>query len=156
MKILVVADTHDNLPNIKKVLELAAERSVEAIIHLGDIVSPFAAKPFAASGITTYAVFGNNDGEKEGLRSILDIEKPPRLLELAGKRLLLVHNLGTLGEQEKRGADAVLFGHTHRAGVEKEGQVLMLNPGEAGGWLFGRATCALLDLDAMHAEIVDL
>ena len=40
--------------------------------------------------------------------------------------------------------DVLVFGHTHKAEVRMEGAVVVVNPGEAGGWLHGRSTAALL------------
>jgi hypothetical protein len=40
--------------------------------------------------------------------------------------------------------DVLVFGHTHKAEVRMEGGVVVVNPGEAGGWLHGRSTAALL------------
>ena len=40
--------------------------------------------------------------------------------------------------------DVLVFGHTHKAEVRREGGVVVVNPGEAGGWLHGRSTAALL------------
>lgn len=40
--------------------------------------------------------------------------------------------------------DVLVFGHTHKAEVRREGGVVVVNPGEVGGWLHGRSTAALL------------
>ncbi|MCJ7643470.1 MAG: metallophosphoesterase family protein, partial [Candidatus Aminicenantes bacterium] len=40
--------------------------------------------------------------------------------------------------------DVLVFGHTHKAEVRREGGVVVVNPGEAGGWLHGRSTAAFL------------
>ena len=50
----------------------------------------------------------------------------------------------------------VVFGHTHKPLVERRDGVLLVNPGEAGGWLRGKSTVALLDPAARTAEIVTL
>jgi putative phosphoesterase len=41
--------------------------------------------------------------------------------------------------------DVLVFGHTHKAEVRRERSVVVVNPGEAGGWLHGKSTVALLD-----------
>jgi hypothetical protein len=51
--------------------------------------------------------------------------------------------------------DAIVYGHTHDVDV-RLGHPLVINPGEAGGWLTGKATMALLDLETMTVEIVSL
>jgi len=47
----------------------------------------------------------------------------------------------------------VAFGHTHEALVERLGETLIVNPGEAGGWLYGRPTVAVVDLRELKVEI---
>jgi hypothetical protein len=54
-----------------------------------------------------------------------------------------------------RRADLLVCAHTHRPAVE-QGPPLVVNPGEAGGWLTGRCTAALVDLDRIQAEIIEL
>lgn len=33
---------------------------------------------------------------------------------------------------------------------------LFINPGECGGWLYGKSTVAILDMGTSHADIIDL
>jgi predicted phosphodiesterase len=51
--------------------------------------------------------------------------------------------------------DVIIYGHTHEIDV-KNGRTLIINPGEGGGWLSGRATAAVLDLATMQVEIEDI
>ena len=51
--------------------------------------------------------------------------------------------------------DVVVRGHTHTTEMI-EGKTLLVNPGEVCGYLSGRRTVALLDLEEIHAEIVEL
>jgi putative phosphoesterase len=51
--------------------------------------------------------------------------------------------------------DLVVYGHTHRVEI-REGTPLVVNPGELGGWLTGRATCVLVDLRTLRAELLEL
>ena len=49
--------------------------------------------------------------------------------------------------------DVVVFGHTHRVDVKRINGALVINPGEAGGWLCGKSTVALLnDTDLNKTE----
>jgi hypothetical protein len=50
----------------------------------------------------------------------------------------------------------VVYGHTHKADVRKVKDTIVINPGEVGTWLYGKSTVALLDLEKMEAEIVQL
>ena len=50
--------------------------------------------------------------------------------------------------------DLIVYGHTHQIDL-RERPCVVLNPGEAGGWLTGRCTAALVDLESMKVRIVD-
>ena len=61
------------------------------------------------------------------------------------------------------GADVVITGHNHEPSTELKdmpsnlsGKQLLLNPGECCGWVNDRCTCAVLDLDTLRADIVDI
>ena len=52
--------------------------------------------------------------------------------------------------------DVLVHGHDHKAKIEKVGKTLVINPGEVGGWLYGKSTLAILDTTTMKAEIIPL
>ena len=52
--------------------------------------------------------------------------------------------------------DLLIFGHTHNAEVKKIGGSVIVNPGEAGGWLYGKATIAIADLESLSVKIISL
>lgn len=152
----IVADTHDNLPMTERAAKLLAGRGTEIILHAGDFVAPFALKALIKPGVPVIGVFGNNDGERNGLLGVCsDLHRPPHRLELGGRTVVLAHDPAALEEEVRRGADLVVHGHTHEVGVS-DGPPLAVNPGEAGGWLTGRCTVGLVDLDRMQAEIIEL
>ena len=47
MKLGVIADSHDRLPTLRRAVELFKRLNVDAILHAGDFVAPFAAKLIA-------------------------------------------------------------------------------------------------------------
>jgi len=156
MLVGVIADTHDNLPLVARAMELFRRRGVGAVLHAGDFVAPFALKALLEPGIPLYGVFGNNDGERAGLGSLCPtLHEAPYRVELGGRTIVLAHSPQQLDARSTEGADLVIHGHTHRVRLEA-GRPLLLNPGEAGGWLTGRPTVAVVDLEAMKAEIVEL
>ena len=152
MKIGIIADTHDNLPKIKKALALFKMRGCEAIVHAGDVIAPFAAKALRALKLPIYAVYGNNDGERTGLAELLDIADGPRLVKLGERTILLAHSDAQVTPEAAKGADLVVVGHTHVAGIKRDQKPQVLNPGEAGGWLYGKATVAVVDTVRMSIE----
>lgn len=40
MKIAIISDTHDNLPNFKKAIDWIKKEKIKTIIHCGDIFTP--------------------------------------------------------------------------------------------------------------------
>ncbi len=156
MLVGVISDTHDNLPKIAAATELFGRRGVEMLLHAGDYVAPFALKLLLKPGLRLIGVFGNNDGERRGLSKVCaTLYEPPHRFDLGGRTVVLAHGPDVLGAAAADGADLVVHGHTHEAFV-REGPPLIVNPGEAGGWLSGRCTVALVELDTMQAEIADL
>lgn len=160
MKLGVMADSHDNLPMVKRAVELFNERGVDLVIHAGDFIAPFAVAPLAGLDCKVVAVFGNNDGERvvlaEKFKAFGEVHPNLAEVELAGRRIAAMH-YPELAEPIAAGGrfDLVIYGHTHEIDV-RPGQPTVLNPGEAGGWLTGRSTVAVVELENMEVEIVDL
>jgi len=156
MLIGVISDTHDNLPMIARAVEELKARGAQMLLHAGDYVAAFAVKEILAVGLPLVGVFGNNDGEKEGLRRVHEgLFDEPHRLELGGRRIVMAHLPQVLTRALCEGDHVGIYGHTHVAEV-KRGTPLVLNPGEVGGWLTGRCTAAVVDLEDMDAEIVEL
>lgn len=151
MKIGILSDSHDRVDRIEAAMAAFRERHVEALIHAGDFVAPFAAKPLAKSDLPVYAVFGNCDGERVGLAKILDVHNPPLFFELDGKRFCLVHDIFTIEDVDALGVDVLVHGHTHNQEIS-HARTLIINPGEAGGWLKGVSRAVVLDTDTMEVE----
>lgn len=157
----ILSDSHDNLPMIERAVRLFNDAGCDLIIHAGDIVAPFAARALAGLRAPVKAVFGNCDGEIEGLTDALatlgEIRNPPFRFGHGGLRFLLVHSSAGLAPLLAVDAiDVVVCGHTHRAEVVRKGKALLINPGEACGWVNGRATVCLLDPAALAADILPL
>jgi len=155
VKIGLMADSHDHVARIREAVALLLERGAEALVHAGDVVAPFAAKAVAGFEGPVHAVYGNNDGERRGLSRILSICEPPLVLDLGGRCIVVAHDAADVPAELAATADAVVTGHTHEPEI-RPGRPLWLNPGETGGWLTGRATCAVLDLATMEAEICEI
>ncbi len=163
MKIGVLSDSHDNLPNIRRAVSAFLDRKIESILHCGDFCSPFTLaeyKPLADKGIRMRAVFGNNDGDKvlltrkgEGFCSFMD---EATVLELGGRRIAMMHYPDFAEDLFRGGSfDLVLYGHNHKLRVEGADKKL-LNPGTCAGYLADKATVAVVDTSIMDVEIVVL
>ena len=157
MKLGVLSDTHDNLTEVASALALFRQRQVEAIVHAGDFVAPFALKRILTIRLPVHAVFGNCDGERAGLAALLpDLADGPRHLELGGKKVCVIHDEKRLPREDFEAADLVIVGHSHTPKIERIEGRLIVNPGECCGWVTGRGTVAVVDTDRLDASIEDV
>lgn len=157
MLVGVFSDSHDNVPQIKRAVARFRRRQVAAVLHAGDIVAPFSAMEIAKLDVPLHVVYGNNDGEKEGLKNILPtIADGPIEFELDGCRVAMAHDWSQMDAERRRRAKVLVAGHTHVPMVERIDDVLWVNPGECGAWVEGRSTIVVLDTDEMSAEIIEL
>ena len=161
MKIGIIADTHDNLPQIKKAVEIFNQEKVELVLHSGDFVSPFTCLEFKNLNCPLKGVFGNNDGDKiylqEKFKGIGELFPEPYQTNINHKNIIMLHLeklIDDLAESQKY--EVIIYGHTHRTDLRKIGKTLIVNPGECGGWLSGKSTIALLDLENLEAKIINL
>lgn len=159
MLIGVISDTHDRMPKIDEALALFKGRDVQAVIHAGDICSPFAAKALKAveDHCPLHVILGNNEGEQAGLKGVLpQLDTGPLKLELDARKILVHHFDEWCEPDDIHWADIVISGHTHEIVNEVRDGTLFLNPGECCGWVNGRCSVALLDTQGPSVEIVDL
>jgi putative phosphoesterase len=162
MRVGVMADTHDRLPAVAEFADRFREAGAGLILHAGDYCSPFALRPIIDAGFTLAGVFGRNDGDHEGLRMEaargmgIELFESPHSVEVAGARILLVHDIGEVSERSIAEHSIVIHGFTHQHQMRGVGDSLVINPGEACGWLHGAPTAAVLDLDTRRVEFIAL
>jgi len=154
----LMADSHDNLVAIRKAVEIFNQLSCSLVVHAGDIIAPFAAQELGNLRCPVKAVFGNCDGEKEGLvqvfKEIGEIAPAPMRFKQGNLRFLISHYpVDGPGSQD---TDVLVFGHTHRSEVNRNGNLLVVNPGEAGGWLKGVCTVAILNPETLVVDVIIL
>jgi putative phosphoesterase len=158
-KLGIISDTHDRLDRIAAALTILQGQGAEGLLHLGDFVAPFAMKAVLKFNGPLYAIYGNNDGEKAGLKTLFPgLVDGPHVFEIGGRKLGCAHSVQEIPEQYRTMCDGVFYGHSHsRVLIPKTAtRALELNPGEACGYLTGTPTCAMLDLETMQAEILEI
>ncbi len=164
MLIGLVSDTHDNLPMVDKVVEELNRRDVNLVLHAGDYVAPFVVPKLKKIKARLIGVFGNNDGDRELLKKRFDESEGLEMrgnfagISFAGLKIGLLHGdevelLKALIDSES--FDVVVHGHTHKAEVYQRGKTLIVNPGEACGYLSGRPTIALFDTGSRETEMIE-
>ncbi|GAB4308510.1 MAG: metallophosphoesterase [Methanobacteriaceae archaeon] len=157
----IIADTHDNLEAISKAVNIFNQNKVDLVIHAGDLIAPFTVKEFSRLENEFIAVFGNNDGEREGLKEAyqdLCILEDFKEIEIANKRFGIIHgnNESLVDALSKSGKyDVIIRGHTHKLDI-KEGKTLLINPGEACGYVTGEKTVVLLEPQTLNYQVVKL
>lgn len=132
MLIGVVSDTH--IPVRARQLPpslLDALRGVDLILHAGDLISLSVVDELAKVA-PVEAVHGNVDGWE-----VVSVLPRTRLVQVAGKRIGLVHGDGAGGSTPLRAkgafagvpVDAIVFGHSHQPYCQRESGLLLFNPG---------------------------
>lgn len=135
MTVLILSDTHGHADRVESLLDRPSIRP-DAILFAGDGVRDLS---YLSLPCSLYAVCGNNDSPT--------LAQSELTVDLDGIRLFLTHGhrFGVKSGTERllmhavaRGADAVIYGHTHRpheeyvpAGTRVGDTVL-----EKGLWLF--------------------
>jgi putative phosphoesterase len=161
----LIADTHDNLPMVDKAVEELNLKGVSLVLHAGDYIAPFVILKLQELNAELIGVFGNNDGDRELLKkkfneaTALEMRGNFAEIDVEGLKIALLHGheeelLKALINNES--FDVVVHGHTHKAEVYQKGKTLVVNPGEACGYLSSETTFALFDTNSRKADIVEL
>ncbi len=157
----IMSDSHDNCNAVNKAVSFFNSVECELVIHAGDFVAPFAARKLEQLKCPVKAVFGNCDGEKKGLKKAFEslgtISKEP--LTFANKKVnfLVTHTHFKVKDYKAAGNyHVIIYGHTHKPEISKNRGIIIINPGETGGWLTGKNSVALLSLKDLSAEIIYL
>ena len=157
MKIAIISDIHDNIPNLKKCLVYCAINNIEKIFCCGDVTNSdtleFLANNFQKE---IYLVKGNmeifEDEEPKKYKNIIYSGRIARF-ELEEKKIGLCHEPFLLDYVLKKGkCDMIFYGHTHKPWIEKKNNFLFINPGTLGG-VFQKATFAVWDLKKQEPEL---
>ena len=156
----IISDTHENEEAIKKAVKIFKEKNIEFGVHCGDIISPPMLEHF--KGLKMKFVFGNNDGEKNGLIAKcrefgFDEIKDELEFDHKGKKFYVYH--GTKREKLENAVksnkyDYMLTGHTHIKRDEKIRKTRVINPGAL--FRIYPYTIALLDVENDKLEFVKI
>jgi len=157
MRIGVVSDTHDNLRNVARIVELLSASGVHRVVHTGDVTKGRTLAALAEVPVPIFGVLGNND-ERDDLYAVaaehgVRLSDDPLELEWGGRRIAVVHDpRDWVGPCER--FDVLLHGHTHRRVIERDDGRLVFNPGECAGTLAGRNTIGVVDLSDLAVELL--
>ncbi len=128
MKLLVVSDTHGDLRALRRAVD--AEADAAAVLFLGDGLRDAEALGEERPALRLYTVRGNCD--------LASFAPSGALAPFGGVLFFYTHGhlygvksgLEQLADAAaERGAQAALFGHTHRQALERRDGVTLFNPG---------------------------
>lgn len=156
----ILSDTHENVRIMRKAIAVLNARAPLCVIHCGDIISPPVLELFR--GLPMKFVYGNNDGERSGLRKkCVELGFNPiddtLTFTLAGKRFFVNHGTRSSAIDDAVSSqqyDYVLHGHTHEKRNERVGITSVINPGA----LFSADTysIAFLEVESGVVEFVEI
>ncbi|MDC0170591.1 metallophosphoesterase [Candidatus Nitrosopelagicus sp.] len=181
MKIGIISDTHDDVDNTNKAIDIFKENDVKAVIHAGDIISPPIIKEFkrlTEIGVEFFGVFGNNDGERNGLKEAFewiggkllgDVGK----IEIDGLKFGIYHGHEVKKTKKMMNSgkfDVFVYGHSHLKDpdnniVKKIGKTIIINPGSAHKvsktfytvpYYFRESSILILDTQTLEINFIEL
>ena len=159
-----MSDSHDNIQDTKKALKAFSDRGVELVLHAGDMIGSGNCYTFKGCGMDIKLVYGNNDGDRVGLKHEFERVGGEYLgdfgeIEADGLKIAMLH--GT--EEPLVNAvvasqlyDIVVRGHNHRFEVTRKDRTLLVNPGEIWGHFTGLCSVAVLDTSSLKVEMIEL
>lgn len=145
LRIVVVSDTHGNFARLDDVV--LEQPRADLFIHLGDGEEDVDEVKHLHPGKKFLAVAGNCD-----FASHLPFDGET---VMCGKRIFYTHGhrysvksglTSVIAQAKSRGADVLLFGHTHQPLTSYEDGLYLLNPGSLGHPPDGRATYGYIDI----------
>ena len=161
VKIAIISDTHDNLPNFKKVIDWIKKEQIETLIHCGDICSSATLKQAFKSFVgKAFFVLGNADHDYFEFQGLVDKEFPSFKvfqesgeIEIDNKKIGFCHFPKFAKALAQTGKfNLVFYGHSHKPWEQKAGKCRLVNPGNLCGFLY-KSTFAVYDTKTDKLEL---
>jgi len=141
MKIAILSDSHDHIPNLVCAVNRANAAKAEILIHCGDLISPFMLPYLYDFHGRIHLIYGNNVGDQHLIssRCATDFDRITHhgiegSIKAGGLRIGFNHYPSLARGLAASGQfDVVCCGHNHRPGVEQIGDCLLINPGDLHG-----------------------
>lgn len=154
MKVLVFSDSHGTITYMQQAIR---SEEPDVVLHLGDVMRDARVLQREYPQLRLEQVCGNCDGA--------DAQPEELELTLQGHKIMMTHGhpyhvkLGSawvVRTAQERGAEVLLFGHTHIPLVDRVGSLWVMNPGTIQG--LGQTTYGVMTLeqDKIDCRIVSL
>lgn len=159
MRIAILSDSHDHIPNLNRAVHLANGEGAEVMLHCGDLISPFMLKYLNRFQGSVHLIYGNNAGDQHLIASRcatvydnLHHHGQQADFHIGSYHIALNHYPELAHTMARSGLfDLVCCGHNHIKTVERLGKTLLINPGD----LLGKDTApgfVLLDTESGKIE----
>ena len=141
MRIAILSDSHDHIPNLHRAVTLANAEGAELLLHCGDLISPFMLPYLNNFSGSVHLIYGNNAGDQHLIASrctsVFDNIHHHGFhadFQFGSLRIALNH-YPELAQQmaASGGFDLVCCGHNHIYAVKRFGKTLLINPGDLLG-----------------------
>jgi len=162
MKVVIIADAHNNLVRLQRVLDYCQKENIDGLISCGDLASmdtlDFLIANFSGP---IWHVLGNMDRDFLKKEITKTIQRKNAVifpdfgeLVLEKKKLALVHFPQKARELFLTKKYAVVFyGHTHQPWLEKDANRYLINPGNVTGDRCP-ATFAVWEVEKNHFQLL--
>lgn len=141
MKIAILSDTHDHIPNLATAVKRCNTTGTGHLIHCGDLISPFMLPELAKFKGEVHLIYGNNPGDQH------------LISQRCGTLFPAIRHYGTMGTVRidsrviafthypelaaglaaLNSYDVVCCGHNHTSGIERINNTQLINAGELLG-----------------------
>lgn len=163
MRIAVLSDTHDHIPNLRAAVRYCNSYGVAMMIHCGDLISPFMLEELACFGGAVHIIYGNNAGDQYLISRMCGTKFPTithhgpfGAVEAGGLKIAFTHYPEMARGIAAGGTfDVVCCGHNHRYQIDTIGSSLLINPGELLG-KDGQPGFCILDSTSRNVERVEV
>lgn len=164
MLIAIISDIHDNIPNLKKVLDYCAQNAIEKIICCGDLASletlDFLNDNFQGE---IFFTFGNMDNDylknypfENNEYKKTKIFKSFGEIEIEQKKIAFIHFPKKARELCETGKyNFVFHGHTHKPWTEIINNCTLLNPGNVANQVYP-PTFAIWNVDQNKFDLIKI
>lgn len=162
MKVAIISDIHDNLPNLEKVLKYCRENNIEKIICCGDFGTEQTFDKLAEFDGEIFTVLGNMDEGYVEYNKIKDKYSHCRVWEKEAEVLIDKLRIGfthkqtdayLMINQTPEKFDYVFYGHTHKPWEQEFKGVRMINPGNVANQFYP-PTFAVLDTEVKSLKLI--
>ena len=144
MKIVIISDIHDNIPNLQKCLDWSKGNSVEKIICCGDACNidtvRYLSENFSGE---IFLVRGNVDNyEDVSVLQFNNIRYFNRIghFNIGNFRVGLCHEPFLISKVLEENCKIIFYGHTHKPWIEDTEGIKLVNPGALSGLYYDIAT----------------